>query len=383
MSLNILYLFISFLGFIIIYLIAIQYKINKNTNAFLIYFILLSSLRFLTYGIPNIFFKDCSYYFETLFTLNAWPTLYLYFRKLIHTDKIKPRELGHYIIPFALFILFCIKGSISSLEVLTVITKICFVGVLIMNLFYAISSYKLLNNNVWNRSSDILSITQQNKIMDKWTKLLFVLFCLMMVRVIVNLLINNQNNWYVNKNNFFWVGSILWIILYVRIISSPEFLYGYEMFQNKIKEYKKNNIIFNNIWEKKANKEVNNIQDRILKEKIDSLIESYIIDVEHIALNTDAFYLINFSIEDLALKLKLPKSHLGYLFKYHASISFTEFKKIIRIQKSIRLIGAGFLKNNTMESLANKVGFSSYSSFFKSFKTIIGESPQEYFQKNK
>jgi AraC-like DNA-binding protein len=37
-----------------------------------------------------------------------------------------------------------------------------------------------------------------------------------------------------------------------------------------------------------------------------------------------------------------------------------------------------YLKSNTMESLANDVGFSSYSPFFKSFKTITGLSPQEY-----
>ena len=56
-----------------------------------------------------------------------------------------------------------------------------------------------------------------------------------------------------------------------------------------------------------------------------------------------------------------------------------DFKKIIRIQKSIELLNNGYLKNSTFDSLANETGFSSYSSFYKSFKNNIGKSPQEYF----
>ena len=148
MPFNLLYLFISFLGFITIFLIGIQYKTNRNTNAFLTYFILLSSWRFLTYGIPDIFFKDSKYYFETLFTLNAWPTLYLYFSKLIsNSNKIKTWELKHYIIPYALFILYCYQGYILSNEILIIITKGSFAIVILINLLYVVVSYKILKKN--------------------------------------------------------------------------------------------------------------------------------------------------------------------------------------------------------------------------------------------
>ncbi len=376
MQLSLLYLFTSIFGFITIYLIGFQFKNNRNTNIFLAYLILLSSLRFLKLGIPDVFSKESNGYFELLFVLNAWLTLYLYFTKLSSNTKIHLKDLLHYIVPYAIFAIYCVKDSITNLELIVIIKKCSFVYIVISNLVYSIMSYKFLSKNVWNRNSDILLITQQNKFLSKWTKFLFVLFFLMFIRVCIDLILNNDNK-------YLWVASLIWIIMYARIICSPEFLYGYEVFQNKIKEYQKHKIIFDNVWLSDVSKEIINIQDNILKEKIDSLVMSYVVEIEHVALNSDFFFSHNLTIDDLAIKLNLPKSHLIYVFKYHSSISFPEFKKIIRIQKTISLIEDGFLKNSTLEALANKVGFSSYSSFFKSFKNITGDSPHEYLQKIK
>ena len=105
--------------------------------------------------------------------------------------------------------------------------------------------------------------------------------------------------------------------------------------------------------------------------------------IEHLALNTPLYFTESFKIQDLSNKLNIPKSHVSFVFKYHAKISFNDFKKIIRVQKGIVLIENGFLKNNTIESLAEETGFSSYSAFFKSFKSIIGVSPKEYYNNNK
>jgi AraC-like DNA-binding protein len=76
----------------------------------------------------------------------------------------------------------------------------------------------------------------------------------------------------------------------------------------------------------------------------------------------------------------VPKSHVVFLFKYHCTISFVDFKKIIRVQKAVLLIEEGFLKSNTLEALAVRTGFSSYSPFFKSFKSITGMSPKDYLK---
>jgi len=177
------------------------------------------------------------------------------------------------------------------------------------------------------------------------------------------------------------MGALLWIFIYLKILSDPEFLYGYDVLQSKIKEYKKHSIVLDNVWKMEHNEVLVNVQDAILKEKIGRSIENYIIEMEHLALHSNLFFKETFSAEDLANKLGIPKSHLLYVFKYHANVSFSDFKKIIRIQKAITFMEEDYLKNNMMESLALEVGFSSYSPFFKSFKTITGLSPQEYYNK--
>jgi len=205
----------------------------------------------------------------------------------------------------------------------------------------------------------------------------------MLLRFLISLTLGNVTFWFINQNKFLWVGAIIWIVMYVKILYSPDFLYGYEVFQNKIKEYKKNNIIFDNIWIMDSSKPLTNIQDTVLKIKIASQIENYVLEMENLALNTNLFFAVNFKTMDLAIQLNIPKSHVLYIFKYHASINFADFKKIIRIQKTILLIEEGFLNNNKMEALAVRTGFTSYSSFFKSFKSITGLSPYEYCKNQK
>ena len=87
----------------------------------------------------------------------------------------------------------------------------------------------------------------------------------------------------------------------------------------------------------------------------------------------------DFSLIDLSNFLSVPKSHLAFLFKHHCTLSFTNYKKAVRINEAIKLIEEGYLKSNTIESLAKDIGFSSYSPFYTSFKMNTGLTPQEYF----
>jgi AraC-like DNA-binding protein len=76
--------------------------------------------------------------------------------------------------------------------------------------------------------------------------------------------------------------------------------------------------------------------------------------------------------------LGVPESHLTYLFRYHCSLSFLEYRNKERIKFSISLIENGYLSKNTLDSLAKDVGFSSYSPFYNAFKKINGIGPNEF-----
>ncbi|MBP6374086.1 MAG: helix-turn-helix transcriptional regulator [Flavobacterium sp.] len=373
------YLITALLGIITIILIGFRFNTKKHTNFYLLLIFILSSVRFFLHGLfDTLFIQPIIRNIDVVFANTAWPLMYLYFGKLnnVH-EKLKGRELLHLVLPLLLTTLFFLQRLFTE-EFIINASKTGAIITILYNIFYAITSYRLLHENIWKRSSKIVVVNQQNMLIAKWTKLLYGLFLLMLIRFLINMLFNDSELWYRNKNNFLWVAALIWIVLYIKILYSPEFLYGYEILQNKIKEYKKNAIVFDHIWST-TSRQVINLQDVVLKEKIEGSIQNYIIEIEHFALNTNLFLTENFKVSDLANKLNLPKSHVLYLFKYHSTISFGDFKKIIRVQKSILLIEDGYLKTNTLESLAAVTGFSSYSPFYKSFKMITNTSPQSYY----
>jgi AraC-like DNA-binding protein len=161
-------------------------------------------------------------------------------------------------------------------------------------------------------------------------------------------------------------------------MTSPEILNGYlnQLTRvSKLSDFQKKEKIF---WRLKPIAEITNEQDYQLSKKIASLLEGYFLSIDIAVINEPFFRDSGFSINDFALKLGMPKSHLNFIFKYHAEISFSDFKKINRIKHAIKLIDDNFLKRNTFETLAKEVGFATYNTFYLSFKEVTGLSPQNY-----
>ncbi len=377
-----IYLFSGLLGLIVFLLMVFRFKRNHNINAYFLILVLLTSSRFIVHGTITVFpnLQNLQNQFDVAVNVYAWPLVYLYFNNLVNNPPcfIK-RNLLHFVFP-TLFLYFIWFNSHLTKQIFDKVVFIGIVFIIITSILYALASYKLLKNKVWSRKNDLLHVDQKNKLFKQWTLFLYVLFLLMFLRFFFNFTLNLLGIDYFNKNQFLWFSALICIGLYLKMLQSPELIYGYHVFQKKIKEFKKNTIIYKNIWITK-NPIISNIQDSILKEKMEINIENYIMTIENLAVNSNAFFTEKFNTTNLANELNIPKSHVLYLFKYHSKIKFSEFKKIIRIQKTIQLIQEGYLKKNTMESLSSEVGFTSYSSFFKSFLSITGVSPQEYLKK--
>lgn len=145
-------------------------------------------------------------------------------------------------------------------------------------------------------------------------------------------------------------------------------------------EQKKENLelVFDDFWMLSDTALEVNEEDLKLKERINENLLRCVHKIERMALEQFCFRNPVISMRDFAIKLGIPKSYLIYIFKYHSNVSFIEFKKTVRIYDAINLIEAGFLKSNALLCLSKKTGFSTYDSFFNSFKEITGVSPQEY-----
>ena len=107
-------------------------------------------------------------------------------------------------------------------------------------------------------------------------------------------------------------------------------------------------------------------------EKIHKMMEAYIKDAP--------FTKDKFSLSVLTSDTKIPMHHLNLYFKDYLNTSFNVWKNKLKIEFAVNLINSGVLNQITIEALAMKSGFKSYSNFFTVFKDQMHVSPSEYIE---
>lgn len=371
------YSLVGLLGLITTTIVFIQHKSNRTINLYLILLFCLISIRFLLETI-FYFYKNLIPNFSYFpFFIIIIPLFHLYIKNIIaNTKQYRLKELWHFVFPLVLsfgnllnnYYYFLGKYSVVILNIIFVVYAIIYLAI----------DFLLLKKNVWNRNSKIQIIDVQNNLLRKWTLFLFVLYIAISIRLILTLFFDLLNSSFSAGKNQLWISGILWIIIFVKILITPEILFGYNALYKKINEQKKLDLSLNEIWILIEKTNFKNHQDEILKVKIyDDLINN-LKNIERLAFEEKSFRKAKTSATEFAKKLEIPKSHLNFIFKYHCKITFTEFKNIIKIYDALQLIESGFLKINTLDALAIKVGFSSYNPFFTSFKDVTGSTPQAY-----
>lgn len=86
----------------------------------------------------------------------------------------------------------------------------------------------------------------------------------------------------------------------------------------------------------------------------------------------------DFSMEDLARAMDIPKHHLYYCFNHILQKRFTQLRAELRIQHSCDLIRSGETEQKTLEAIGIESGFSSRSSFIIAFKECTGMTPGQF-----
>jgi AraC-like DNA-binding protein len=313
------------------------------------------------------FSKSISYVFGFAFPC-------LYFKHLVFPKKsFEYKSLLHFILPTILII----ENKFHPIQYLI---EIELKGVIIFlstaqAIYYFTVIFLLLRKHVWKKTGQIEIETEQTLILKRWTLVLFITFSLMGARLIFTLLFM-QNIGFISDNYFLWINAIAWFVVFMMIVTSPTILNGYL-----------NQLTFERVvgakptsnWRLKPVNQITNTQDLQLSQKINIKLEDYFLQIDQFVKQEHFFRQSGLSVNDLALKLKMPKSHLSFIFKYHSKISFSDFKKMVRIQDSLALIEEGYLKTNTFDSLSKNVGFSTYNTFYIAFKEVTTKAPQEFF----
>ncbi len=379
---NLFYILSGILGMISVSIISMRFKTNRIINIYLLVVFSLLSVKFFLNGLNGfgiLMFLDHFHSYYIIFFPILIPSFYLYFKNLVADKKtFDLKELKHFIFPILLgfgIILFYYY-SIFSLSARWIFYLIFF----LFYLFYLFLIFTFLKKNIWFRKTEVINVKVQNQVLKNWTAFLFIVSCLISIRLLIALFIGIriEIEKYSFGQNYQWISALLFDFIFVKILSTPEILYGYNAIYKKIKENRASNYVLKDFWIIKIKDKIVNGQDLVLHEKISEFIPIYLLDIENLVLKHEIFRKPSVSISDISNKLEIPKSHITFVFKYNSKVSFTDFKKIIRIYDAINLIEKDYLKSNTLESLAAKVGFSSYNPFFITFKEITGTTPQLY-----
>lgn len=107
--------------------------------------------------------------------------------------------------------------------------------------------------------------------------------------------------------------------------------------------------------------------DQLLMDKLSSLMEE-----QRLYIKPDL------TIEEVAVLAGVPYRAVSATINRCKGITFKSWINSFRIEEAVRLIKNGYLKHQTIEALAQTVGFANRISFYRVFKSITGHSPTEY-----
>ena len=382
--LNTLILFLCvILGFISIVIIYNKRIDNKSPfiNKYLIFLILNTSIRYifhLIYSIDNSIIPYNVLQIADSILLISTPFFYLYFEDLIFEVKYTKQKLLHFILPVVLIILIAVSNIVDKNQHLTVVRIFIISGILSV-IFYLIMGFKLLYKNVWFRKSNIKIVQEQNRLIRNWT--LFLYFTFLSIFLFRFFLITIYYGTIAYNQNVIWVPAAVWSMIFLKFILTPEIQYGYDFLKQNI-EQATQQFVLPQLWDiEKNTQEITLSRDVKLAEKIHDNLKAYIHQVEEASFHSHIFRNPNLTVEDIATHINVPSSHISFLFKYHCKETFSDYKKIVRVQDAIKLLESGYLKDSTVESLSAKVGFVTYNTYIVAFKNITGVTTQEFLKR--
>lgn len=377
MFLSIVFFVTGLLGFLTFTVMITQYKTNRKVNFYFLVLLFVSAFRFFFNGIDVLISFSIDKTFILIFRsfgCAIFPCIYLYFRNLVVDRKgFELEDLRYFSIP----VLFGFTNLLvrEYAAFLHVYVYFIFSGIPI---FYLLLAYFELKNKVWFKESQTSIVDDEKILIRNWTIFFFFICVLSISRLLFMLFLDIWVSGYSNGTSGLWIAAIVNCVLFFKVLFTPDVLISDPLLSYNFENQKSGDFVFDDFWVLSNELVVHNREDLKLKERVEFNLLNYIYEIEWMALNRLCFREPSVSLGDFAIKLGIPKSHLIYLFKYHAIVSFVEFKKAVQIYDSIGLIEEGYLQSKTLKSLSKKTGFSSYDPFLNTFKEVTGVVPQEY-----
>lgn len=349
-----------------IFLMTSLYFISqKNIKANKILIIIIGLATFIFAGKMAIFQIDASWIWRPALLSDCTiylfgPLLYMYFRALVFKDHSKNvLTFKHYIPSLLMFLFFCWTLTVST-EAYYKMSYTLGMGIayLLMELtgvvsliFYSIASYKIIKQI---KNSDTETSSYKEKIAR------FIQFILIGLSLIITFWSFGIFKTYILHDlDSYIVYQLVWISMAVFL-----FIVGYFSFTQP-------EIIRFPIEKKSISKDRLNKEEVLkIKKKLQLLIEE-----EKIFMHSDL------SLKSLAKELDTSANNLSWLLNSVYEKTFYEYINEFRVKTFLKKIEAGEHKKQTLLSIAMDAGFNSKSTFNKTFKSLMNDTPSSYIEK--
>ncbi len=359
-----------------------KYGASKLINGFLIFSIGIASFRFIVYSTYNLHFQNLIEDFNSPFKfilLLLFPSSYLYIKAITGDRPIDFVDVfKHLSLPLLAFI-FNIICLLNHYQLSYLALYVNLSVALLMAVYYLYKTFFVCYKKLWKKKISVN--IEHHQIIKKWTIFYCTICLLTTARVTISFIFEHSLSYSISgKHLSLALGASLWLLAFIRIFKTPEILFGIPKLSVKTPHFEEVNFSISDVW-RISPELINSKKDLKLKEKLDSNVLELIQEIEYAVKEKQIFYKPKVSMTNLAVEVGVPESHLNYLFRYHCTISFLEYKNNVRIAYSISLIENGYLSKSTLDSLAKDVGFASYSPFYNAFKKLHGVGPNEFMYK--
>lgn len=311
------------------------------------------------------------------------PLFYEYLLKLTETKKSGfAGNVFVLYLPAILVLIFniFIYGNLTMVEKLSIlysqfqitedpVSLYVFTGIIVKYVLFILAiiqisyySYKVIPNLRLNKVLIKDDAFHLPNVDIKW---LSYIFFSLVVFMIVNVVLNVLPPTY--KANMIWVYNILMILTGAII--------GYfGLKQENLNEYILRLSDFNNHDKSNSASRHKERSIAIVDEDKSSILNALKNLMESKKLYLDS----KIKIEDLAEKLNVNKRVISIIINDEMSTNFYGYINDYRIRDSKNIIIDPEMNYLSMEGIAEKVGFSSKSSFYASFKKVTGKTPSQY-----
>lgn len=289
------------------------------------------------------------------------PIYYLFFLRQLKLSQSLKMELIHFIIPTLILGINIMYVNFDLFGLIYIVFSTAYFTVIILK----------LKNYFLKKNVSIYDNIEGRKI-KSWLLLMFITSIVTLGYTYAIVL--SGLDYEISLGNFYIYTSLLWFLTLFYTFVNPVIIFGEKYFvkhinDNSYKEFK--------IW---STKPIESIQskDQKLYTSISLKIDSTILTIKKLQDQNNVISKNTLTTKVIAQELKLPKSHIDLIFKYHCNYSVKEYSNLIKIKFALKLIRDGYLSKYTIASLGEKCLFNSRYTFYQNFKKYVGVSVNEF-----